>query len=287
MPRTRRTYKKRRFNSRLRDKKLNTLVEKRMNEISKKNIASNEVLYLHNTTHAADQFTWGGFVNLPQRTDYRQIPGGGFEAKVISNMGGNIADTNVLLLTNPDDKQLTIGVKGFQCKFAFVNQSQYNARVQINLIYIPNLNYSTNDAVDFLRPTVFDLWKKGSGNLLYDGWNKKELQNNASSLDSKHSYTILATKTFNINGLPIATGWTYPIRVHKTWLTKTWKSFKKHNVKPTALLSNNQLFTDGNYFFTIHSDLPAGADLRYICATSMKYKAYPSTYPTSGVTGAP
>lgn len=278
MPKYKKNYRKRGHTSRLRDSKLNTLVEKRMNAISKKNIKANEILHLYNKYFAADGYTQAGFVNLPLITEYRPVHGGAMEAKCISKIGGFTLDPAAPAIPVPQDQHTTIGISGIQCKFAFINSSQYTARVVVKLVYIPNLNRSTVDSIDYIIPSEFDLWKHGSGNLLFDGWNKKQLENQATTVDSKNAYTIIKRDVFHIRGVAPNDN----ITPRRKWLTKTWKTLRKHNIK-VRTGESNQMLTDGNYYIIIHSDLPtiAATPLKYIAATSIKFKIFPSTFPVN------
>ena len=276
MPKFKKSYKKRRYGSRLRDKKINTLVEKRINDISNANIQKNIKWYRYSQTYHLDGYNWNTWTSLPELTNYRLVSADALEAKQISNVGGFVTDHTPSELPSPVFHDLTIGVKGFQCRFSFINQSQYQARVQINLIWIPNLNANTEQSVDYLRPSVFMLYKKGSGNLVYDGWDKIELKNASSTLaHAKTTYTIIESKTFNIRGQTS----TNTINTNKNkivWLTHTWKNPKKHNVRPGETGVATPL-TDGNYYFTIHHNLPRTQSIKYVAAATMKFRVFPPT----------
>lgn len=278
MPKYKKNYRKRRYSSRLRDKKLNTLVEKRMNEISKKNIQANEKFYQYSVAHTADGYDWDEVTALPATAFFRSIDSGAMESKLISNVGGLVRDQNPVELSELNQKQLTIGLKGIQLRFAFQNPNAFNVRVQVSLIFIPNFNNNTDDSIDYLRPDVFMLWKKGSGNLLYDGWDKNELKNIATNIDTHQTtYTILKSETFNLRSTTGLGG-----RTERKWITKTWKNLKKHNLGPRAISTLASDLTDGNYFFTVHHDAPSGQSIKYIGCSTFKFKMYAPTLNIGG-----
>lgn len=280
MPKYKKNYRKRRYSSRLRDKKINTLVEKRMNEVSKKNIKANEKFYNYSAYFTADDYTWTAVSALPPvQTDWRPILPDAMEYKIISNVGGLIQDHQPVQLTEIQQKNLTIGLSGIQLRLAFQNPNAFNVRVQVNLIWIPNFNQNTNDTIDYLRPDNFMLWKKGSGNLLYDGWDKNELKNIAQNIDNHQTtYTILKSATFTLKSTTGQGG-----RIDRKWITKTWKNLRKHNVGPRATGTLASALTDGNYFFTIHhSGSTAGSPIKYIACSTFRFKIYAPTLNIGG-----
>lgn len=268
------SYKKRRNYSKLRDKKINTLIEKRIDEISKKNIAASTVYHYYDKDIVADGQSWTSPTELPLLTSYRPIAPGSLENKAVSDFGGLISDTFASSLDSQDQRSITVGIKGIQCRFGFVNTSQQNARVTAQLIWIPNLNQQTDDAVDFLRPDVYMLYKYGSGNILYDGWSKGQLKNLATSPQTVRTYSVLARKTFNLRGIDSATATEEYVGTKRVTLQKVWKNLRKHNIKDNSL--EGMLLTDGNYYFTIHSDL-AVSGLQYIGATTVKFQMLGTT----------
>ena len=86
MPKFKKNYKKRRYSSRLRDKKINTLVEKRINDISNKNIQKNVKWYRYSQTYHVDGYTYNTWTSLPEFANYRTVSADALEAKQIPDI---------------------------------------------------------------------------------------------------------------------------------------------------------------------------------------------------------
>lgn len=236
----------------------------------------------HTKIHMADGVTWATYLQLPPPTDWRPIIAGSLENKIISDVSGRIqtlANAHYQS-TVTEPYKIPVWVKGVQARFAIQNRSSASTRVEAQLIFCPNLNYDTDDAVDFLRPSVYYLYKRGTGNLIYDGMGKKALTNASSSGSGPIKYIILDRKVVNIPGARYQhqeSGSSLVIPYYKTTrltLTKWFHNERKHNcyIKNSAVVETNYGLIDGNYFFMIWSDLPNGESLHYVCATTMRLR---------------
>ena len=192
-----------------------------------------------------------------------------------------------------DRKQLTVAVSAIQARLSFRNPNIDDVRIEAQIVFISNLNDQTDDAVDFLRPDVFMLYKKGGGGLLYDGIAKKGIMNQASGASSVRDYQIIARKVITVkgtynSGVMIADGADPPLSVpgvrrRNITLTKYFKRERRHNCKVPAVGTTPFLFSDGNYFLIIHSDLSIDDDgqrnIEYCGASSLKLRIVGVTQP--------
>lgn len=262
---------------RLASKKIDSLIEKRIDEISKKNDMKNDVIHTYDKFYIADGQDWTSVTELPTIGQFRPIAAGSLENKILTDFGGLVHDPIPTELAADLQDCVTVGLKGIQCRFGIQNRSTQSARVTVQLVYVPNLNRATADSVDYLRPDVFMLWKYGTGNILFDGWSKNNVKNMSSSQGGSTTYSILARQTFNLNGTTTTTNPNYTIKTKRVNLTKIWKNYKNHNIKILPGQAVAQPFTDGNYYFTIHSDLPV-AGLYYIMASTVKFHFEGTTF---------
>lgn len=271
--------KRRRNYSKLRDKKINTLIEKRINEISKANIRANDIIHRYSKFYLKESVDWVSICSLPEYADFRLVDSGTLEGHMISDCGGLIHDANLDEVATNHRGSMTVGVKGVQARFGIQNRSTTDCRVSVQLLYIPNYNINTDDATDYLNPNKFYLWKYGTGNILFDGWDKEEVKNNSPNPEGAVTYSVLARKTFRLAGTTTGSNPNFTQFTKRITLQKVWKNYRRHNIKLNSGDDTAQAFTDGNYFITIHSDLPESQDsLAYICATTMKFQIRGSTY---------
>lgn len=268
-------------------------IEKIARRVAKGLDKAQDKLHLYDEKFTADGFNWDSALQLPPQNQWRPVLSGGIESKAISNITALVQDGQVPgSAGNANPENLTIAVRGVQCRFAITNREAIPCRVEAQLIYIPNLNRQTQDAVDFLRPDVFMLYKKGTGNILYDGFSKDTLKNKATTASSVRTYTILARKVIYLHGSSNS-GQNIPIPVdpaepdsfdhtadvpyytHKrVTLTKYFKRDRKHNIK--SGVEGNPM-TDGNYYFILWSDLPTGNFIHYVAMSSVKFRVLSTT----------
>lgn len=271
-------------------------VAKIAKNVAKKLDKKNIKYYINNIPYAADGFTWDSITELVPESSYRPIANGALESQNMSDIGGYIADPAVgQIIASNNAYNLTIGVAGVQARLQFQNDNSNDVTVTSMIVFIPNLNDHTDDAVDFLRPDVFMLYKKGSGNLLYDGMAKQIIRNKATGLATVRDYTILVSKTIKLPAskyggqqiedaqTPAAQGTlmrdiSQPSR-RKVTLTKYFKRERRHNLKQNAAVG--RAFTDGNYFLIIYSDLSLDANgarsISYCGASSVKFRVIGTT----------
>jgi len=229
-----------------------------------------------------------GALGLPAASAYR--PGHGIETDTISLIGGLVQDVTGSILTGTQQKGVQIRMQGLQSRFVIQNRNTVSCRVTAMLLFIPNVNQQTSDGVDFLRPDIYMLGKVGTGNLQYDGWNKQELNVHASSAAGPRKYTILDKKHFTLGPTrasgqqETSAGQTRPIPAIQTkhfMLSKYFKGAgKKHFIKYEG--ANGRMLNDGNYFFVLWSDLPAGLAYHYCAYSQVRFKVLQSQFAVNG-----
>ena len=216
--------------------------------------------YINNLPFARDGFTWDSITECVPESAYRPIANGAMESQILSQIGGNILapEMDAPALT----QSMTIAVSGIQARLQLQNDNNNSVKCTCAIYYVPNLNAHTDDAVDFLRPDVFMLYKRGSGNLLYDGFAKQIIRNKASGNSTVRDYQIIASKTVIIppctygglqfedtTGTGTPPDWDYmrdisqPGRKRVT-LTKYFKRERRHNIKGVIPNTQNRPLND-------------------------------------------
>lgn len=263
MPRYRRKRKyKRRRTSRLADKRINTLFEKRAKEIAQKEDRKNLRKYVHVTQIVSSLYTdWYRHPQqMPLPTQWQLCTGETFYNKMISDLGGNVGITELSNLDAAEQSQLELRIHGIQVHGAILNNSTYPVRVEARLIYIPNANAFTTQPNDYLTPrqTMF-MGKDGLGGLQYRGYDYRAL----GALDATGvpvKYKNLARKAIfaksnKVNGTQGAAGAQTPIVLQ---LPMTYKRFTltKYFKKPKrAFVRGSQAeLSNGNYYLVWWSD---------------------------------
>ena len=264
---------------------------------AKKLDKADDIIRRFSLLHAADGFTWQGQVDLPAPRYWRPVPGSGMESQVISDFEGYINDPIANQIDAAQGGSLTVKITAVQARIAVRNYTRVLAspyylnnmedcKITAMLIYVPNLNNQTTDAVDFLRPDNFMLYKRGSGNLVYDGLDKQTLRNAASSQSSVRDYTILARRVINMesqNSYPndITTPTVRPIKTKYITLSKYFKTPKTHNIKYSG--TPGGMITDGNYYMILYSNLSTSGlnTFSYVAATTVAFKVGATTFPVN------
>lgn len=228
---------------------------------------------------AHDGFQWSSAFSLPPSQDWRAVSSDAMESKCISTVGGFISDQIPHALSSLLQDSVALRIHGLQARFAVQNRNAVSCRLRAMLVYIPNLNKQTNDAVDFMRPDFHMLSKQGTGNLIYDGFDKDDLKNSSAGAASVRRYTILDTYRTTLqptgySGQQVSSaGIIRDITAIKTKhfrLTKYFKGMgKKGNLKANGNIT--QMLSDGNYFYLLWTDLPSGLSLNYVAVTSMRF----------------
>lgn len=268
---------KKSYQSKLQDKKINTKVEKRMQEIARKEDKKNMVKYVHVSYLKPAALNWsaGYLAHNPPPSLWYTLPGAS-DMSIInaSQIGGNIELLNMVNVNNAHQGDLEVRIHGIQSYGIFKNNSAYPARVETRLLYIPNTNVYTDDANDYLTPRFTMLWKdgKGIGVPLRKGYNKRQLAAFTATgipvkyqeLDKQVIFLPPATVTGTINLPPMYDGdaghveaisMNTPVVYKRTSMAKYFKTPRKAYIRP-----NNSELTNGNYFLVVWTDLPNGTD---------------------------
>jgi len=257
---------------------------------AKKLDKADDIIRRFSLAHAADGFTWQGQVDLPAPRYWRPVPGSGMESQVISDFEGYINDPIANQIDAAQGGSLTVKITAVQARIAVRNYTRTltspyyvnnleDCKITAMLVYIPNLNNQTADAVDFLRPDNFMLYKRGTGNLIYDGLDKDTLKNAASSAQSVREYTILARRVINMPSQKIISDNT--IKTKYITLSKYFKTPKTHNIKYSG--TPGGMLSDGNYYMILYSNLSTEAlnTFSYVAATTIAFKVGATTFPVN------
>lgn len=264
-------------------------VQKIARQIAKQEDRKNIKYYVSNVFFAADGFNWDSVTEIVPSSSYRPINSGALESQVLSDLSGMLIDADKKELFTPtNNTNITVGLRGIEARLSFRNPNIDDVRIEAQIVYIPNLNDQTDDAVDFIRPDVFMLYKKGGGNLLYSGMAKQGIRNKASSNASVRQYQIIDRKVITIKGTYFS-GKTIEdqgnciyiqgVNRKNITLVKYFKRERKHNCKSGT--TGYRQFTDGNYYLIIHSDLAIDdngqRNIEYCGATSIKLRVVGAT----------
>lgn len=220
---------------------------------------------------------------MPLVSSWRECEGQQCNYQLLSNIGGKVADVALTMQSHAETEQLKLAIHGVQLYGVVTNQSVVPTRVECRLIYIPNYNQYTDDAVDYLNPrfTMFSKSGQGVNGLQYRGYNKTSLvAYDATSpaikfqtLDRKVLY-LPGTGMHGTVGNPVQAILMSTPAIYKRFsLAKYFKKPKLATVRGSATELQN-----GNYFFVWWGDgavtqqkynLLATANLQYSIKQTM------------------
>lgn len=113
---------------------------------------------------------------MPIPTKWQLCTGTILYSKLLSNVGGNVAITELTALDSAEQAQLELRIHGIQVDGAVLNNSVYPVRVEFRVIFIPNSNSFTIQPNDYLLPRMTMFWgQKGLGGPQYRGYNSRAL----------------------------------------------------------------------------------------------------------------
>lgn len=287
MPRSRKGYsraskrysKRRRLQKKWRQQKLAVgTVAKIARKVALKLDKAHMKYHFFRREFLADGQEWpDGCLALPTGSAFQDVHG--FEAKEISGLADFVSDLSATQATALQSKSLPVYIQGIQSRFIIQNRSNVSCICRAMLVYIPNLNSSTGQAVDNLRPDVRMLGKTGTGNLQYDGWMKKELDTGSSFLQGTRRYSILAQKKLYLaptrpSGQYTAQTPPQTVPAYKTvhfTLSKYYKGFGKKCMIKSANATGAPLF-DGNFYYLLWTDHAPGVTYSYCNVTQLKFR---------------
>lgn len=268
-------------------------VQKIARDIAKAEDKKNLVKYVKETQTKAAAFSWNTMAALPAPQNWLQLAGGdiGFKSQIISDIGDDVEAAAPTHFTAADAQQLEVRVHGIEVRGIVRNNSIRATRVEIRLLWIPNINSYTDSVINYLQPrlTMFHKSGKGVGSLLFQGYNKRALAvYDATGVPIK--FTTLARKVIM---LPQATTsgtltagpaveailLAVPTFPKRFTMKKYFKTPKRHFIR-----GDQTPMSDGNYYLCYWTD---GSSALSTCSllvdTLMQYsikapmKAVPST----------
>jgi len=235
-----------------------------------KKLDEKNIRYLFSNVYfAVDGYSWDSVCSLPPKEAYRIVRTDALESKLISDLSNLVQDVS-LVAGGDEERSVTVGIKAIQARISIRNANVQGVRYEAMLIFVPNLTGQTSDGVDFLRPDVFMLYKNGSGNLLNDGLAKSKIRNQSTGASSVRTFTILARKVGYIRGFIAGTTNSPNVATKRFTMTKYFKRERRHNCKQVQAGGAN-MFTDGNYYFCLHSDISTGGTIAVPTQLSIGY----------------
>ena len=227
---------------------------------------------MHETQTKAAGYVWQNPSILPVNSSWAALTGGAIQYQNLSDIGGNVRLTQMQNFADPpapappvaDNVQakLELRIHGIQCRGIVKNNSTVPARVEIRLLYIPNLNAYTVAPIDYLVPrfTMFYKSGQGTGNILFNGYNRRAL----AALDATGVPVKFTTLDRKVIHLPPATvyGTVTMAQATETIMLSTPAVYRRFSLskyfktprRAFARASQNEL-SDGNYFLVYWSDL--------------------------------
>lgn len=278
-------YKKRRRkrSSKLADKRINTLFEKRAKEIAVKEVRKSLVKYVHVSQIKDSAYNWTSTRSLPLLDSWEHWDGTAqdtnFPYKVISDIGGNVEFANMVNLDAAGQQQCEVRIHGIQVYGVVANVSTLPTRMEVRLVYIPNVNTYTQGSVDYLVPRATMLYKSGAGvgNLLRRGYDRRSLTT-VEATGLPFQFTTLARKVFHlkptvIDGFQEVAGTEQDIQIQlpadyrRFSMSKYFKNPKKAFIRGTS-----GMLTNGNYYLCYWSDSPlTSASFAILATTNLQY----------------
>lgn len=259
-------------------------VERIARDIAKREDKKMLVKYVHTSLVKASTATWTDYRALPQLAVWRSWYAGQQDPnllyKCVSEIGGNVRAVRMQNQSANDRERLSIRIHGVETFGVVRNEAPRPARFEVRLIFIPNLNQFTNDAIDYLRPRITMFHKTGPGTPLYAGYNRKSI---AAQTATGHpiKFQTLARKVIHLPAASIvgaitpATGTGEVVSMQTPQLFKRFK-LAKYFKKPRIGYCNDQddELSNGNYYLVYWNDLPANGTanvMKFIAATNMQY----------------
>lgn len=294
---TKRRYK----NSKLKDKKINTLIEKRIQEISRKEDRKQEQYTVCRDNVTADG-TWPQNISRPLNPVI--VSSGSVNYKVISqcarqywvanplNIAGNVTQENAGQ-DRPTFQKYRIGVKTVQAHLWVENFFPRHTQFRCALIFVPNYNSSTT-AISQLAPSIHQMGRNScSGKFTGIFGDNAMLKNNRNAENSAIEYTLIDSKTITLpprrmdnyytnstvggDTFNVVQNFSIPSK-KKITLTRTYKNPKKlyansYDFDEEDDQDDDQpslLFSNGNYFLLMAHDSAYPEDeLNYLSVYGM------------------
>lgn len=270
--------------SKLRDKKINTLFERRAKEIAQKEDRKNIRKYIFPQQVSRTGYNWNDRLALPAPADWYElegeqlgVAGKGLAYHILSGVGGYLEDNTASQEDGTAKGMLELRFQGVECFGIVKNNSTVPVRIDARIVWIPNVNQFTDDSVDYLLPRDTMFIKTGTGNLLNQGYNRRNLATlTATGVPVKHTTVArkvmflpagLVTGELTAPGPVVSSVEVFPQPVYKRFtLRKRFKGMgKKMYCRTSDVLCSN-----GNFYFVIWSDLKSPATISFLMASNIQ-----------------
>lgn len=245
MPRRYRKYRRRRSGkSKLADRKINTLIEKRIKTIAKQE-DSKKAGYIVTRDYITANATWGSNIQQPLTNNYKVANANNVGYKLISQFATGIANTGLDADSGGAPRRVKVNVKTVQAQLTLINMYPQVIHWRVCILYVPNFNNNTSAANDLLLPNIhmMGLSPNRKFNGIF-GYNQM-LKNNGTAGDTGVQATIVASKTIRQKPMDV-------INLHS-------KEMFEFSVPPDA---GSDTAADGKQFEEIETfKLPATNDI--------------------------
>lgn len=221
---------------------------------------------------------------LPLLQNWRTITGTAQDLQmpysVISRVGGNLVTPELVNLDGAEQAQLELRIHGIQTYGIVANNSPRPMRFEARLLWIPNLNKYTQAVIDYLIPRFTMLHKsgQGTGNLLYQGYNKRDLATKTATgipatfvtLARKVMYLPAAAWEATITGNNAGSFDAQTPLIFKRF--RLSKYFKKPRVGFVRQDSDpNDVMSNGNFVLAYWTDQPGNNSFSILATSNMQY----------------
>lgn len=235
-------------------------VQRIAREIAKKEDKKNIRKYVHvQQVRAANFPLWHQRPSiLPLPTNWLNCTGADCKFQLLSNFGGNIQDTSQTVLDGAEQGKVEVAINGMQCRGVVMNNSLYPVRVELRLIYLPNLNSYTEAAPNtYLEPrfTMFHKTGQGVNGITYAGYNRRALAA-SDATGVPVTFTSLARKVIFLPAHQFTGTYnTQPILLAKPIVYKRFSLAKYFKVAKKGYTRVDQdMLSNGNYYLVWWSD---------------------------------
>lgn len=199
------TRKKKSYRRRFNDRRINTAIERKIQDIARKEDEKNEQWYVNKHLITLGDGgvgdNWPSTITAPDPNKLKPMVSGIIYYTLLTDIGGygqaNITPTFPLNDTSTirEMKNQKFIIKTLQANLKVANRSFSTIRFKAIIVYIPNINSATDAEAQRLLPSIHML---GNINGKYPGIFSPQLMANATYKNSVKDFTIIASKTIVI-----------------------------------------------------------------------------------------
>lgn len=260
-------------------------VQRIARDIAKREDKKLLVKYVHSTLHKDAASTWVNLRSLPPLTTWESIPAANQDTalpyKIVSAVGGNVRAARMTNQSANDKERCAIRIHGIETFGVVYNESSSPMRLEVRLIFVPNLNQYTTDAIDYLRPRITMFHDTGAGNLLRSGYNRKAISAYTATghpikfqtLARKVIWCPAASSAGTIT--PTGGGAGEVVTFMRPAVYKRFKLAKYFKSARTGYCNeSDDELANGNYYLVYWNDLPGagtGNIMKFLACSNLQY----------------